>query len=83
VRGDVDEASPWAQHCCWPVLRWALSICGGNARWRCRCSVDLLRIPVFALRWGPSSFCAQMLSFIALPFLLLETYGRSHFEAGR
>ncbi|SCK56187.1 MFS transporter, DHA2 family, multidrug resistance protein [Variovorax sp. HW608] len=46
--------------------------------------VDLLRIPVFALSMGTSvgAFCAQMLSFIALPFLLLETYGRSHFEAG-
>jgi MFS transporter, DHA2 family, multidrug resistance protein len=46
--------------------------------------VDLLRIPVFALSMGTSigAFCAQMLSFIALPFLLLETYGKSHFEAG-
>jgi len=46
--------------------------------------VDLLRIPVFALSMGTSvgAFCAQMLSFIALPFLLLETYGRTHFEAG-
>ncbi|VTU28900.1 Spectinomycin tetracycline efflux pump [Variovorax sp. PBL-E5] len=46
--------------------------------------VDLLRIPVFALSMGTSvgAFCAQMLSFIALPFLLLETYGRSHFAAG-
>jgi DHA2 family multidrug resistance protein-like MFS transporter len=46
--------------------------------------VDLLRIPVFALSMGTSvaAFCAQMLSFIALPFLLLDTYGRSHVEAG-
>jgi len=46
--------------------------------------VDLLRIPVFALSMGTSigAFCAQMLSFIALPFMLLETYGRTHFEAG-
>ncbi|RZL89985.1 MAG: MFS transporter [Variovorax sp.] len=46
--------------------------------------VDLLRIPVFALSMGTSvaAFCAQMLSFIALPFLLLDSYGRSHFEAG-
>ena len=36
--------------------------------------VDLLRIPVFALSMGTSvtAFCAQMLAFIALPFLLLE-----------
>lgn len=46
--------------------------------------VDLLRIPVFALSMGTSvgAFCAQILSFISLPFLLLETYGRTPFEAG-
>ncbi|MDM0041147.1 MFS transporter [Variovorax sp. J22G21] len=46
--------------------------------------VDLLRIPVFALSMGTSvaAFAAQMLSYIALPFLLLDTYGRSHIEAG-
>ncbi|RYY93356.1 MAG: MFS transporter [Comamonadaceae bacterium] len=46
--------------------------------------VDLLRIPVFALSMGTSvaAFTAQMLSYIALPFLLLDTYGRSHIEAG-
>jgi DHA2 family multidrug resistance protein-like MFS transporter len=46
--------------------------------------VDLLRIPVFALSMGTSvaAFCAQMLSYIALPFLLLDVYGRSHLEAG-
>jgi DHA2 family multidrug resistance protein-like MFS transporter len=46
--------------------------------------VDLLRIPVFALSIGASvaAFCAQMLSYIGLPFLLLEVYGRTHIEAG-
>ncbi|AVS76341.1 MFS transporter [Paracidovorax cattleyae] len=46
--------------------------------------VDLLRIPVFALSMGASvaAFCAQMLAFLALPFLLLEAHGRSHAEAG-
>ncbi|XPG46167.1 MFS transporter [Variovorax sp. KK3] len=46
--------------------------------------VDLLRIPVFALSMGTSvgAFCAQMLSFIALPFLLLDIFGRTHVEAG-
>jgi DHA2 family multidrug resistance protein-like MFS transporter len=46
--------------------------------------VDLLRIPVFALSMGTSvtAFCAQMLSYIALPFLLLDVYGRTHLEAG-
>jgi DHA2 family multidrug resistance protein-like MFS transporter len=46
--------------------------------------IDLLRIPVFALSMGTSvaAFCAQMLAYIALPFLLLDAYGRSHLEAG-
>jgi DHA2 family multidrug resistance protein-like MFS transporter len=46
--------------------------------------IDLLRIPVFALSISTSvaAFAAQMLSYIALPFLLLGAYGRSHIEAG-
>ncbi|MGF6213594.1 MFS transporter [Comamonas sp. 4034] len=46
--------------------------------------LDLLRIPVFALSMGASigAFSAQMLSFIALPFMLLDALGRSHFAAG-
>ena len=46
--------------------------------------VDLLRIPVFALSMASSvgAFCAQMLGFLSLPFLLLESYGRSHLQAG-
>ncbi|MFG5775970.1 MFS transporter [Comamonas sp. J-3] len=46
--------------------------------------LDLLRIPVFALSMGASvgAFTAQMLSFIALPFLLLDALHRSHFAAG-
>ena len=46
--------------------------------------VDLLRIPVFALSMGASigAFCAQMLSFLAIPFLLRQTHGQSHLQAG-
>ncbi|RZI96751.1 MAG: MFS transporter [Variovorax sp.] len=46
--------------------------------------IDLLRIPVFALSMGTSvaAFAAQMLAYIALPFLLLDSYNRSHIEAG-
>jgi len=46
--------------------------------------LDLLRIPVFALSMCTSvaAFSAQMLAFIALPFLMLDHFGRSHFEAG-
>ncbi|RYF77731.1 MAG: MFS transporter, partial [Comamonadaceae bacterium] len=46
--------------------------------------VDLLRIPVFALSMGASisAFSAQTLAYLALPFLLLESWGRSHLETG-
>ncbi|WP_233800330.1 MFS transporter [Paraburkholderia sp. HP33-1] len=46
--------------------------------------IDLLRIPVFALSVGTSvcSFCAQMLAFVSLPFLLQETLGMSQVETG-
>ena len=46
--------------------------------------LDLLRMPVFALSMGSSlgAFCAQMLAFLSLPFLLLEVQGRSHMDAG-
>jgi len=46
--------------------------------------VDLLRIPVFALSMCTSvmSFSAQMLAYIGLPFLLIESYGRSPIQAG-
>ena len=46
--------------------------------------VDLLRIPVFALSMGTSvsAFCAQTLAYIGLPFLLLDSYGRSHIQTG-
>lgn len=46
--------------------------------------VDLLRIPVFALSMGTSitAFAAQTLTYIALPFLMLDGYGRSPMQAG-
>ena len=46
--------------------------------------MDLLRIPVFALSMcaSVSAFAAQMLAYIALPFLLLDSYGRSPLQAG-
>lgn len=46
--------------------------------------MDLLRIPVFALSIcaSVSAFAAQMLAYIALPFLLLDSYGRSPLQAG-
>ena len=46
--------------------------------------LDLLRIPVFALSMCTSvaAFAAQSLAYVALPFLLLEAYGRPHAVAG-
>jgi DHA2 family multidrug resistance protein-like MFS transporter len=46
--------------------------------------VDLMRIPVFALSVGTSvcSFCAQMLAFVSLPFLLQETLGLTQVQTG-
>ena len=46
--------------------------------------VDLLRIPIFALSMCTSvtAFAAQTLAFVSLPFLLLESQGRGHLEAG-
>jgi DHA2 family multidrug resistance protein-like MFS transporter len=46
--------------------------------------LDLLRIPVFALSMCTSvgAFAAQSLAYVALPFLLLEAYGRPHSTAG-
>ncbi len=46
--------------------------------------LDLLRIPVFALSMGTSvaAFSAQMLAFVALPFLMLDHFGRTPFQAG-
>ena len=46
--------------------------------------LDLLRIPVFRLSMtaSVSAFAAQMLAYIALPFLLLDSHGRSLVQAG-
>jgi DHA2 family multidrug resistance protein-like MFS transporter len=46
--------------------------------------VDLLRIPVFALSVGTSvcSFCAQMLAFVSLPFLMQTKFGLSQVQTG-
>ena len=46
--------------------------------------LDLVRIPVFALSMCTSigAFAAQTLAYVALPFLLLEAYGRTPAVAG-
>jgi MFS transporter, DHA2 family, multidrug resistance protein len=46
--------------------------------------LDLLRIPIFALSIATSivSFAAQMLAYVALPFLLQSVLGRSVLETG-
>jgi len=86
VRGDAGQV---AQPMAWALLLAGLAVGLVYLRRQRALAVplfpvDLLRIPVFALSMGTSvaAFCAQMLSFIALPFLLLDTYARSHVEAG-
>ena len=46
--------------------------------------VDLLRIRIFALSMctSVSSFCAQTLAYVALPFLMLESWHVSTLQAG-
>jgi DHA2 family multidrug resistance protein-like MFS transporter len=46
--------------------------------------VDLLKIPIFALSISTSvvSFAAQMLAYVAIPFLLQSVLGRSVFATG-
>jgi MFS transporter, DHA2 family, multidrug resistance protein len=46
--------------------------------------IDLLRIPLFRLSMMTSvfSFCAQMLAFIALPFFVQDSLGRSEVATG-
>lgn len=46
--------------------------------------LDLLRLPVFALSMASSvgAFCAQTLAYLALPFWLLEGFGRTPLQAG-
>ena len=46
--------------------------------------LDLLQIPVFALSMCTSvaAFAAQTLAYVALPFLMLEAWGRSHAVTG-
>jgi len=46
--------------------------------------LDLLGIPVFALSMCTSiaAFAAQTLAYVALPFLMLEAWGRSHAATG-
>ncbi|WP_421782208.1 MFS transporter [Extensimonas vulgaris] len=75
-------------------LGWALLVAGVLVGWfyvrRQRhlaaplFPIDLLRIRVFALSMASSvgAFCAQTLAYVALPFLLLDTFGRTHLQAG-
>ena len=86
VRGDAAQSAA--------PLGWALLAAGVavgavylRRQWHLAAPLfplDLLRIPVFALSMGSSlgAFCAQMLAFLSLPFLLLEVQGRTHMAAG-
>jgi len=89
VRADAAQGASGAGLSGWLLLAagLAVGVVFLRRQWRLQAPlfpVDLLRIPVFALSMGSSvsAFCAQMLAFLALPFLLLEVHGRSHIEAG-
>jgi DHA2 family multidrug resistance protein-like MFS transporter len=72
------------------VLVIAGLTCGAALIWRERreanpmMPLDLLRIPIFALSIATSivSFAAQMLAYVAIPFLLQSVLGRSVFATG-
>ncbi len=73
------------------VLLLGAGVCAGwiylRRQWRLPrplFPIDLLRLPVFALSICTSvaSFAAQTLAFVALPFLLIEDWGRSPAQAG-
>jgi DHA2 family multidrug resistance protein-like MFS transporter len=77
----------------WPIAAAQIGLALFTAFWAIRhelhrpsplLPVDLLRIPIFALSICTSicSFCAQMLAFVALPFLLQAMLGFKATEVG-
>jgi MFS transporter, DHA2 family, multidrug resistance protein len=81
-----------AGHSVWSVMLWAVAgLCA--AAWYVHrqrhltqpmLPLDLLRIPVFRLSMCGSvcAFSAQTMAFLALPFLLIESYGISIAQTG-
>ena len=77
----------------WPRVVAEVAIGLGAAFWAIRrqanrkaplLPIDLLKIPIFALSIGTSicSFCAQMLAFVSLPFMLQTGLGFSPITVG-
>ena len=86
VHAAAGQEAPWLA---WALLAAGIAVGAVYLRRQARRDapmfpVDLLRIPVFSLSMGTSicAFCAQTIAYIALPFLMLESYGRSHLDAG-
>jgi DHA2 family multidrug resistance protein-like MFS transporter len=86
VHAAAGQEAPWLA---WALLAAGIAVGAIYLRRQTRREapmfpVDLLRIPVFSLSMGTSicAFCAQTIAYIALPFLMLESYGRSHLDAG-
>lgn len=86
VHAAAGQQAPWLA---WALLAAGIAVGAVYLRRQARRAapmfpVDLLRIPVFSLSMGTSicAFCAQTIAYIALPFLMLESYGRSHLDAG-
>lgn len=91
VRPEAAAGAPSPGGIGWPLAMLAAGVAVGVVYVRRQLKeplplfpLDLLRLPVFALSMGTSigAFCAQMLAYIGLPFLLLEGFGRSHVETG-
>ncbi|TXL62430.1 MFS transporter [Zeimonas arvi] len=86
VHAAAGQEAPWLA---WGLLAAGLAVGAVYLRRQARRDapmfpVDLLRIPAFSLSMGTSicAFCAQALAYVSLPFLMLESYGRSHLDTG-
>ena len=70
VAGVLSSGSSISGASCVAPCRCCRSICCASRSSRCRCGTSI------------GAFAAQTIAYIALPFLFLGAYGRSHTEAG-
>ncbi len=87
----VEQLGYGLQNIGWAVFAFAVAFTSGTMLVRRQLNrtapllpVDLLRIPVFALSilTSVSSFCAQTLAFVTLPFFFQGALNRSEVETG-
>lgn len=81
ARGEVDKATPMLIVA---VIAWILLVRREWTRPAPLLPLDLLRIPIFSLSIATSmtTFAAQMLALVTLPFLMQEQLGRDVVETG-